>query len=282
VSINALYNWLYVASCLVIIGVFLEVAEYIEDFKKEGWRRPGTWQQRLFKRTLAIPDAYLKWAPKLGLSILVIGLAGELFFQTLIGSKETLFRTDASHRIAEAAQEYNDLRIAVEQRMVAMRGGGPADTRLAFAPFKGIPVWIQVVPDDSEANQFAESIKELLQMGSLRPKLVTERETQIPGDHFTSVFIWTFGKWPPSPRTKAMDAAETLRRLLDQRVVNGPIGLDPYVTSPKMLPATFPPDGIYVQVGIKTPVDVLLMVIKGRRAKAIAEAEHERAVSGLP
>jgi hypothetical protein len=80
VSLDAWYDWLEIASVLVIIGVILEGEELVVEYKVKGWK--PIW-------------------PKIGFGLLVLGLAAEVFFQTRIESMDAALKRTSDTRIAE-------------------------------------------------------------------------------------------------------------------------------------------------------------------------------------
>ncbi|HXY58473.1 MAG TPA: hypothetical protein VEH76_07820 [Methylocystis sp.] len=87
--LNSLYWWLTLFTLLVIVGVIMEGEEIFSELRASGWMRA--------KHKLA----------KFGFALLVVGLAGELFFQTRIESEDAKLKRDSDRKIA-------DLRIVAE------------------------------------------------------------------------------------------------------------------------------------------------------------------------
>ena len=83
-SLDAWYNWLMASSIVVLIGVILEGEELVSEFRKNGWM--PVWS-------------------KVGFGVLVIGLAGEVFFQTKIESADAELKRQSDVKITTAQTE---------------------------------------------------------------------------------------------------------------------------------------------------------------------------------
>jgi hypothetical protein len=174
VNINALNFWQSVFTIAVVVGVILEGAEHWEDIKHKRWKPV---------------------IPKIGFLILVIGLAGEWKFQSLIGQRDTQFRNDAISNLNKSAaelrnesqkarEEEDKLNIEIDlvgrlfiPRRVAVSIGpyGPSGRSFAtLKPFAGTKVQIFVVPE-LEAVRLAADISGALQAAGWKPTLTVEQ-----------------------------------------------------------------------------------------------------------
>jgi hypothetical protein len=86
-TLESLYFWLTVFTILVIVGVVLEGEELLAELQTSGWMHVE------------------HKAAKIGFALLVIGLAGELFFQTKIESADAELKRQSDTNIAEAQKE---------------------------------------------------------------------------------------------------------------------------------------------------------------------------------
>lgn len=119
-------DWgLIVTAGLVVVGVLLEGAEHIHDWNTKGWR---------------------PIVPKIGFAILVIGLGGEILFETRLTS-------EAANTRLEAAQ--------IERDVAWRRLTGNQQRALAIAtkPFAGESVNFLTWMGDLEAWTFADQIE---------------------------------------------------------------------------------------------------------------------------
>ena len=71
-----------IAIFMVVAGVVLEGAEYIEDVRQHGWQLKNPW----------------KLIPKIGFTILIVGLAGEWYASTIIHGRDADRITSLSPR----------------------------------------------------------------------------------------------------------------------------------------------------------------------------------------
>jgi len=95
---DALLGWILgIATFLVIAGVALEGAEYVEEIRERGWQLTNLW----------------KFTQKLGFAMLVIGLAAEWYSSTIIHDRDAR-RIIGLTREAKAAEGKiaNDKKIA--------------------------------------------------------------------------------------------------------------------------------------------------------------------------
>ena len=143
-SVDLLYGLLSVASLTVIVGVILEGIEHVGEFREKGWK---------------------PILPKLGFGLLVLGLAGELVFQTLIFSAESALKRESDIKIADLKHETETLRQAnlTMEAAVSPRNLEEGLTFAALRQFSDIAVLV-VSPSDFEPKRTAGYIRFMLNM----------------------------------------------------------------------------------------------------------------------
>jgi hypothetical protein len=142
VDIDALNFWLSVATIAVVVGVLLEGAEHWDDIRKRGWKPV---------------------IPKIGFFILIVGLAGEWKFQSLIGQADTQFRVGAIKQMAALNKEAADARL--ETAKIEKEYGPRKLTEEQLQsladkakPFAGTEIIFSVNTNDTESANFAMQI----------------------------------------------------------------------------------------------------------------------------
>jgi len=91
---------------LVVVGVIFEGEEILSELRAHGWRKS--------EHKVA----------KIGFALLVIGLAGELLFQTRIESADAMLKREADKKIADAQRETAQIReraALTEERLLSER-----------------------------------------------------------------------------------------------------------------------------------------------------------------
>jgi hypothetical protein len=179
--LDALYRGLTAASIAVIIGVILEGAELVSEYRKNGWK--PIW-------------------PKIGFCLLVIGLVGELFFQTKIESADSELKLQsdrdiitaqtaasianerAGNAIRDAARANGQTEILRKQNLdleaaLAPRGLEQLKSSQALKPFSGIPVFIASIPD-VEARRLADMMAVMFDMAGWSHQRLPLSKDDIP------------------------------------------------------------------------------------------------------
>lgn len=144
---------LLIAAAMVVVGVLLEGAEYLDDLRKKGWR-PIT--------------------PKIGFAILVIGLAFETVFEARIGQDAANTRLRAGQ--AELALE----KIKMPRSLTAHQEN---EIVKALKPFAQMEVDVCVYPDDPEIVGITNQVMDVLKRAGWIPYLyfVTEYTRSVSG-----------------------------------------------------------------------------------------------------
>jgi hypothetical protein len=205
----ALYVWLGVCTVAVVIGVAFE---FVEDWQKAKEKRE--WHER---------NPWSPILPKVGFAFLVLGLAGEIVFQTWIEKRDTVFKTDAANRITELTRKALPRERLVFEAM---------DTMVAkLRPFAGQKVAMFAVPNNSEAQSFAGTLDITLDKAGWRglkgerlldsnlPKingrqaLFSIKLIPLPSERASAIDISVERHPNSSPAVK--DAAEALRAQLE-------------------------------------------------------------------
>ena len=105
-TLDFLYFWLTAFTLLVVVGVILEGEEILSEIRAHGWSKS--------EHKVA----------KIGFALLVIGLAGELLFQTRIESADAMLKREADKKIADAQRETAQIReraALTEERLLSER-----------------------------------------------------------------------------------------------------------------------------------------------------------------
>ena len=134
-SLEALNSWLMLMTLLVIVGVALEGREYWDDFTEHGLR---------------------PLIPKLGYGLVVVGLSGELVFQTWIGHADSVLRDQSERQVAALTTANLVLEKAIAPRELT------SEQQKAFvnalAGFDGAKISLVSYSLDAESARFGQQL----------------------------------------------------------------------------------------------------------------------------
>lgn len=107
-----LLGWILgIATFLVIAGVALEGAEYVEEIREKGWQLANPW----------------KFAQKSGFAILVIGLAGEWYSSTIVHGRDA----DRIISLTRESQQLQHDNLSLKEEAKAAEGKIAEDNKMA-------------------------------------------------------------------------------------------------------------------------------------------------------
>lgn len=201
-KLDALDIWLGLATLTVIVGVALEASEDIQRVREK-----YLWHER---------DPWKPILSKIGLVLLVLGLAAELVFQTDIQVREIRQKVRTERLLANE----RDSRVRLQYEIARIIGGRHVKVRQGFASLlrlKYPTVLIQNIEPDSEADRLAGELAWALQ--TWKPQRVDGTYTHIGnsaiGDGVT-IYCLDWQLYNPSsgsPTTPIENAAQAAQQL---------------------------------------------------------------------
>ncbi len=141
-----------IAIVMVIAGVVLEGAEYVEEIREKGWQLDNPW----------------KIAAKLGFAVLVIGLAVEGYSSTVIHDRDSGRITDEQLIIDGENKDIRRAQDALKLAAIHLTDRQVNMDTMAFlagstlGPYAGQKLVIEYVENDDEAERLAENLADVL------------------------------------------------------------------------------------------------------------------------